>query len=426
MNTVVTDEFLTVPVSQVKAKKSQVRKSFNDKSIQELGQSILAEGLIQPIIVSPQGENGFMEIQKGERRWRAHIAVGLETIPVIVRQSKENSVDVIASELVENLQREDLSVMEIAQALNDFKDENGKRWTHEKIAKRLGKHRSWITKVSTMTSLPECAMGLYEAEITRDVSALYSLRSLYSKNPVICEDLCASALQSGSITRKAIEEALASCKPNCGDDDECAPLTIEPDSASDNALESAYESFGEVDCNDDGTYDNDMGDENFSVDVLKEDEMGQVYTEPLEYFDTSSTSNPSEPQDVKTGPINFGDTTFDTPPAKSSRNSGNDDDYVYQDDDEPIVLSRTFKKSPDYEGELEGNDKENKEKTFKFIKLEEVILNVEVDIDGDIKKGVLELHRKDVPGVFWVKITKGKKTEVVRVTANQLTLLEMA
>lgn len=102
MNTVVTDEFLTVPVSQVKAKKSQVRKSFNDKSIQELGQSILAEGLIQPIIVSPQGENGFMEIQKGERRWRAHIAVGLETIPVIVRQSKENSVDVIASELMNN------------------------------------------------------------------------------------------------------------------------------------------------------------------------------------------------------------------------------------------------------------------------------------------------------------------------------------
>lgn len=119
-------EVLTVPVDDV-VSKVQVRKRF--RNIEELAATMLTEGQQSPIIVFPKNEEGKFVIQKGERRWRACKHAGIDTIDLVVNDKVQNNLDETAGELIENIQRDDLTPVEIAEALNLFIEDGWKQKT---------------------------------------------------------------------------------------------------------------------------------------------------------------------------------------------------------------------------------------------------------------------------------------------------------
>jgi ParB family chromosome partitioning protein len=117
----------------------QPRRDFSEPALAELARSIREVGIVQPIVVVARGER--FEIVAGERRWRAAALAGLERVPITVRE-KASDRDLLEAALVENLQREDLNVLEAAEAYARLREEFA--LTQEKIAERVGKDRATI------------------------------------------------------------------------------------------------------------------------------------------------------------------------------------------------------------------------------------------------------------------------------------------
>ncbi|MGB5599583.1 MAG: ParB/RepB/Spo0J family partition protein [Thiothrix litoralis] len=199
-------QVLKLNLYEVKSKPDQVRKSFT--GIQELADSLLQEGQIQPIIVSPKGEDGLYEIQKGERRWRACREAGLQTVEAIVNEGDLSSLDATAGELIENIQRDDLTPLEIAAALQRFVDGG---WKQKDIAKRIGKTVPFVSSHLSLLKLPDTVLTLYQQNVTQDPETLNNLRLLFDLNPQRCEQLCSTALTNG-ISRLYSREALNAVK----------------------------------------------------------------------------------------------------------------------------------------------------------------------------------------------------------------------
>ena len=182
-------QVLKLNLDEVKSKPDQVRKSFT--GIQELADSLLQEGQIQPIIVSPKGEDGLYEIQKGERRWRACRDAGLQTVEAIVNEGDLSDLDATAGELIENIQRDDLTPLEIAAALQRFVDGG---WKQKDIAKRIGKTVPFVSSHLSLLKLPDTVLTLYQQNVTQDPETLNNLRLLFDLNPQHCEQLCSTAI----------------------------------------------------------------------------------------------------------------------------------------------------------------------------------------------------------------------------------------
>ena len=138
-----------ISVDQLNPGQYQPRKRFDEESLQELADSIIEHGLMQPIIVR-KSENNF-EIIAGERRWRAAKLAKLETIPVIVREINDRTASVMA--LIENMQRVDLSSIEEAEGIKKMIDEFG--MTHEEASDAVGKSRSAITNLLRLLQLTD-------------------------------------------------------------------------------------------------------------------------------------------------------------------------------------------------------------------------------------------------------------------------------
>jgi ParB family chromosome partitioning protein len=135
---------------------SQPQKSFDQDAMQELEQSIMANGVLQPIIVNRVGSR-YM-IVAGERRWRASKNIGLKTIPALVREYSTKQIAEIA--LVENLMRSDLNEMEIANGIKKLMDTHS--MTQEQVSKVLGKSRSSVANSLRFLSLPQEVRTLLE------------------------------------------------------------------------------------------------------------------------------------------------------------------------------------------------------------------------------------------------------------------------
>lgn len=133
----------------------QPRKSFKEKSLMELSDSIKEHGVIQPIIVKPFNQ-GFVLIA-GERRVRAARMANLDTIPAIVREYNELYMAEIA--VLENLQRENLTHLEEAIAYKEIINKLGLK--HSQLAKKLGKSRSYVTNILRLLKLPEYVLELF-------------------------------------------------------------------------------------------------------------------------------------------------------------------------------------------------------------------------------------------------------------------------
>ena len=150
-------QFKELAVEQLKPGRYQPRKTIKEQPLQELAQSIKAQGVIQPILVRPLIAGGY-EIVAGERRWRAAKLAGLTKIPVIVRQLSDSATMALA--LIENVQRQDLNPYEQAMALQRLADEFD--MTHQAIADAVGKSRAAVTNLLRLQRLDTSVRALLQ------------------------------------------------------------------------------------------------------------------------------------------------------------------------------------------------------------------------------------------------------------------------
>ncbi|WP_446831116.1 ParB/RepB/Spo0J family partition protein [Candidatus Foliamicus sp.] len=153
-------ELQELPLELLRPGEFQPRRMIDAQSIAELAASIRAQGLVQPVLVRPlhaAGESGERyEIIAGERRWRAAQHAGLERIPVVVRQLTDQEAAMAA--LVENVQREDLGAIELAEALRRIIDLSGE--THKEVARSIGLSRTAVTNYLRLLELGTTAQAL--------------------------------------------------------------------------------------------------------------------------------------------------------------------------------------------------------------------------------------------------------------------------
>lgn len=152
---------LKLPIDRIEAREDQPRKKFDEDSLNELKESIIEYGIIQPIVVRKIGDN--YQIIAGERRFRAAKLAELEEIPVRVMEMDDQSIKEVA--LIENIQREDLDPIEealgYAQLMEDYS------YTQKEVSERLGKSRSYIANAIRLLGLdPEIKDALRDKLIT--------------------------------------------------------------------------------------------------------------------------------------------------------------------------------------------------------------------------------------------------------------------
>ncbi|AYF89346.1 ParB/RepB/Spo0J family partition protein [Pseudomonas sp. JS3066] len=145
-----TRELQHLPLDLIQRGKYQPRRDMDPTALEELAQSIRAQGVMQPIVVRPIG-SGRYEIIAGERRWRASQQAGLDKIPAMVREVPDEAA--IAMALIENIQREDLNPIEEAIALQRLQQEF--QLTQQQVAEAVGKSRVTITNLLRLIGLPE-------------------------------------------------------------------------------------------------------------------------------------------------------------------------------------------------------------------------------------------------------------------------------
>ncbi|EDP23956.1 ParB/RepB/Spo0J family partition protein [Parvimonas micra] len=146
----ITDEnLLTVDLDKLKAREDQPRKNFDDDSLEELANSIKADGVIQPIVVRKVGDK--YEIIAGERRFRASKLAGLEKVPIVVKNVSDRKARELA--LVENIQREDLNPIEEAISLKTLMEEY--KLTQQELSDIVGKSRSYIANNLRLLNLSD-------------------------------------------------------------------------------------------------------------------------------------------------------------------------------------------------------------------------------------------------------------------------------
>lgn len=141
------DKLRMLGVDQITRGSYQPRRHFDKALLQELADSLKAQGLIQPVLVRPFG--GKFELIAGERRWRAAQLAGLGDIPVIVREMDDQSVAAVS--LIENIQRKDLNPLEEAEALSRLRDEFG--MTHDAVADSVGRSRTAVSNMLRLLDL---------------------------------------------------------------------------------------------------------------------------------------------------------------------------------------------------------------------------------------------------------------------------------
>ncbi|MGI2014602.1 ParB/RepB/Spo0J family partition protein [Shewanella oncorhynchi] len=366
-------EVLTVPVDDV-VSKVQVRKRF--RNIEELAATMLTEGQQSPIIVFPKNEEGKFVIQKGERRWRACKHAGIDTIDLVVNDKVQNNLDETAGELIENIQRDDLTPVEIAEALNLFIEDG---WKQKDIADRIGKNITFVSTHLSLLKLPDCVRELYDNEVCSDTETLNNLRLLFDMNEERCRAVCAVAMSDG-ITRKQSRELLNDAK-RIKEEMEKGPLT--------------------------GSGHNDEpGDGNTDDQTLNSN--GNGTEEQLGNTEQNHNQNVLE--------------------DGSDRDGLNDDDLdplLDEEDKEPVQQPINSGKNKD-----EGGDALPplpKDKEWKNVRADSLVIAVNVNLDGETKRGVIMTDRVAlVPSTAWVKTLDSEgKEKHVHVPVSDIELLSV-
>ncbi|MDE7093988.1 MAG: ParB/RepB/Spo0J family partition protein [Oscillospiraceae bacterium] len=187
----------TLRISELEPNRNQPRKKFDNTAISALAESIKEHGVLQPILVRPLPFGNY-QIVAGERRWRAAKMIGLDEVPVIIRELTELETAQIA--LIENLQREDLNPIEEARAFQRLKDEFAMK--QDAISKTVGCSRSTVTNALRLLKLPE---EVQELLIQNQISAGHAkaLLSFSDEEMIIA---LAKKASEGFLTVRQIEK----------------------------------------------------------------------------------------------------------------------------------------------------------------------------------------------------------------------------
>ncbi|MGS2723508.1 ParB/RepB/Spo0J family partition protein [Porticoccus sp. GXU_MW_L64] len=151
------DQLKKLPVEFLQRGKYQPRRDMHPEALEELANSIRAQGIMQPIVVRPIGDNRY-EIIAGERRWRAAQMAELAEVPTLIKDVPDETA--IAMALIENIQREDLNAIEEAQAL--IRLQNEFELTQQEVATAVGKSRTAVTNLMRLMALEEEPRRLLE------------------------------------------------------------------------------------------------------------------------------------------------------------------------------------------------------------------------------------------------------------------------
>ncbi|MFC4765559.1 ParB/RepB/Spo0J family partition protein [Dyella koreensis] len=150
-------ELRMLPIQYIQPGKYQPRRHWNDEALDELAASIKAQGLIQPVVVRSIGKNSY-ELIAGERRWRAAQRAQLSELPALVKEVPEVAVPAMA--LIENIQRQDLTPLEEADALKRLIDDFD--LTHQQAADAVGRSRAAVSNLLRLTDLPNSIKKLLD------------------------------------------------------------------------------------------------------------------------------------------------------------------------------------------------------------------------------------------------------------------------
>ncbi|WP_029422174.1 ParB/RepB/Spo0J family partition protein [Alicyclobacillus macrosporangiidus] len=150
LNVTEDDTVSSVDIRDLRPNPYQPRRDFNEEKLEELAQSVREHGIIQPLIVRRSAVRGY-DIVAGERRFRAAQMVGLTTVPVVVRDLSD--VELMEIAVIENLQREDLNPIEIAEAYQNLMERAG--LTQDELARRVGQSRSHVANMLRLLQLPD-------------------------------------------------------------------------------------------------------------------------------------------------------------------------------------------------------------------------------------------------------------------------------
>ena len=190
----------TLRLSDMEPNRQQPRKAFAEEAIAALADSIRQYGMLQPILVRPY--QGTYQIVAGERRWRAARMLGLDEVPVIIKEISDGEAMDIA--LIENLQRENLTPMEEANGYRQLMEQYG--MTQEAVAKTVGRSRSAVANALRLLQLPEEIQMLLESGA---ISAGHGKALLAIANPEKQLE-AAKRAANGTLTVRAIEKMAVS------------------------------------------------------------------------------------------------------------------------------------------------------------------------------------------------------------------------
>ena len=204
-------ELRKLPLEWLRSGKYQPRKDMSQDALEDLANSIRAQGVIQPIVVRPLGEQSF-EIIAGERRWRASQLARLDVVPCIVKDVPDEAAVAIA--LIENIQREDLNAIEEAVALQRLLTEF--ELTHQQVAEAVGKSRTTVTNLLRLNQLNDDVkrfvehgdldMGHARALLALSGQAQSELAKLVAQKGLTVRD-------TEKLVQKALEPAKAKVEP---------------------------------------------------------------------------------------------------------------------------------------------------------------------------------------------------------------------
>jgi len=187
---------LLIPIENIFRDENQPRKEFDREKIEELAQSIQKNGLIQPLILTKKSDNNYTLVA-GERRWRAAQIANLKTIPSLLLPEDLDKDEI---SLIENIQRENLKISEEAHAYQRLIDKN--KYTHEELAKIVGKSRSHITNLLRILTLDPYFFDL----LNKGVLSMGHARALVGKKPEDLDEKIINQINTGNISVRDIEK----------------------------------------------------------------------------------------------------------------------------------------------------------------------------------------------------------------------------
>lgn len=192
------DKILRISPGLISNNPMQPRKDFANQPMEELVESIKQYGIIQPLIVSPKGDR--FELIAGERRLRAAKMIGLDKVPAIARDAREQ--EKLEMALIENIQRENLNSVEQAMAFRRLIDEFN--LSQEEMAKRVGKARSSVSNILRVLNLPEeIRRALIEGKITEGHAKLIAGLDSESRQSALFKKIIRNGLTVGDSIKEA-------------------------------------------------------------------------------------------------------------------------------------------------------------------------------------------------------------------------------